>query len=281
MVHYELLTGEASGGGPTLVIRTPSGNETTTVGGFGPFQGQKKSGDYVVDLGFGGGPGAGGAPSNLEVYLVQPDRRWENEGVRMRYKVSNSAVLGQMGRPLQLARDWKSDETARINDPPPEAPAPNLYRNVGEDTDFAEAKAGGVPVRYVDPKHRPLIGLDYLAGDVDDGAGGKEKAIQQLGPVYDLKQPMSTVFQRVAARPGYAIGGATVKTKKMVSAIELTFMKLKPDGTLDPSDSYSKWIGFKDEGVKETKLGGGNMKAIGFHMRAFGAPYAFALVLDQ
>lgn len=280
MVHYELISGEP-GGAPSLVLRTPDGNEVTATGTFGPFQGKNKAGDYVVDLGFGGGPRASGPPKNLEVYLVQIDRRWENEGVRMRYKVSNSVFIGETGRPPQFAREWKPDEAARINNPPPEAPRPNLYRDVGEDTEFAEAKSGGVPVRYVDPNRRPLIGLDYLAGDVDDGNKGKEKGIQQLGPVYDLKQPMSTVFQRVAAKPGYAVGAAAVKTKKVVNAIQLTFMKVKPDGSLDPSDSYTKWIGFPDAGEKETKLGGGGRKAIGFHMRAFGHPYAFALVLDQ
>jgi hypothetical protein len=279
-VHYELVSGNPRGGNPTVVIRTPSGNEITAFGGFRPSR-QRKAGDYIIDLGFRGGPRANREPKDLEVYLVRPDRRWDNEGVHIRYKVSNSAVVGEMGRAPQYARDWKPEEAARINNPPPEAPPANLYKNVGEDTEFADARTGGVPFRYADPKHRPLIGLDYIAGESDDGMKGKEKSFPQLAPVYDVKQSQSTLFQRAVAKPGYAVGGVVVKSKRLVNAIELIFMKQKPDGTLDPSDSYTKWIGSPDVGEKETKLGGSGRKVIGLHMRTFGGIYAFALVLDQ
>ena len=50
-VHYERVVGEERGEqGPTLVIRTPDGNEISTIGGFGPFAGKKKAGDYVVNV---------------------------------------------------------------------------------------------------------------------------------------------------------------------------------------------------------------------------------------
>jgi hypothetical protein len=186
-----------------------------------------------------------------------------------------------MGRAPQYARAWKPEEAARISNPPPEAPPANLYKNVGEDTEFAEARPGGVPLRYADPKHRPLIGLDYIAGESDDGMKGKEKSFHQLAPVYDVKQPRSTIFQRAVAKPGYAVGGVVVKSKRLVNAIELVFMRQKPDGSLDPSDSYTKWIGSPDAGEKETKLSGDGRKVIGIHLRSFGGPYAFALVLDQ
>src|SRR5204863_3698762 len=62
MVHYERVSGEERGTGPTLILRTPDGNEHSALGGFGPFEGQKKAGDFIVDLGFRGGPGGGGTP---------------------------------------------------------------------------------------------------------------------------------------------------------------------------------------------------------------------------
>src|SRR5205085_154112 len=83
-----------------------------------------------------GRPGGFGAPKDLEVYLVQTDRRWEDEGFRPRFKVSNSVVLGDMGRPPQYAREWKPEEAAKLNNPPPAPPQANANGNVGEDTDF-------------------------------------------------------------------------------------------------------------------------------------------------
>src|SRR5687768_16505698 len=45
-VHYERVSGEEKGTGPTLIIRNADGNEIPAVGGFGPAQGKKKAGDF-------------------------------------------------------------------------------------------------------------------------------------------------------------------------------------------------------------------------------------------
>jgi hypothetical protein len=280
-VHYERVSGQERGTGPTLIIRTPDGNEHSTLGGFGPFQGQKKAGDFVVDLGFRGGPRGGGPPQNLEVYLVQIDRRWEGEGFRPKYKVSNSAVLGEMGRPLQLAREWRPDEAAKLNNPPPEAPQVNANANVGEDTDFVGHTEGLLPaLRYADPARRPVLGVLYRAGQGEPDKGQIVKCLVHLTPAYDARQPRFGQ-EAVFAKPGYAVGALNVKTKKIVTAVQVVFMKQKPDGTLDPADQYtSKWLGHPEEGDQDGKVSGDGRKVIGMHLKHFGVVHAVALVLE-
>jgi len=279
-VHYERISGEERGTGPTFVLRTSDGNEHAAVGGFGPFGGQRKAGEMVVDLGFRGAPG-GGTPKNIEVYLVQTDRRWEDEGFRPRFKVSNSVVVGNLGRPLQFAREWKPDEAAKLNNPPPAAPMAGANGNVGEDTDFVGHTMGLLPaLRYADPNKRPVLGVLYMAGQGEPDPGKKLNCLIHLTPAYDARQPRYGQ-QALFAKPGYAVGGLNVKTKKIVTAVQVVFMKQKPDGTLDPADSYtSKWLGYPDEGDKEGKLSGEGRKVIGMHLKHFGTVYAVALVLE-
>ena len=280
-VHYERISGEERGTGPTLVIRTPDGNERSALGGFGPFQGKRKADDIVVDLGFRGGPGGGQAPKNLEVYFVQRDRRWEDEGFHPKFKVSNSVVLGEMGRPLQLARQWTPDEEAKLNDPPPAAPAVNANNNVGEDTDFVGHTMGLLPgLRYADPDKRPVVGMLYRLGEGKGSDDVKVKCLVHLTPAYDARQPRFGQ-QAVLAKAGYAVGGLNLRTNKIVTAVQVVFMKQKPDGSLDPADSYtSKWLGEPGESDEEGQLMSEGRKVIGLNQKNFGALHAVALVLE-
>ena len=217
----------------------------------------------------------------MEVYFVQTDRRWEDEGFRPRFKVSNSVVIGVMGRPIQFAREWKPEERAKLNDPPPVAPTMNANGNVGEDTNFVGHTMGLLPpMRYADPAKRPVIGVLYSVGEGEPDKGQKVKCLAHLGPMYDKRQPRYNQ-QAVFAKPGYAVGALNVKTKKIVTAVQVVFMKQKPDGTMDPTDSYtSKWLGHPEEADKEGKIGGEGRKVIGMHLKHFGAVYAVGLVLD-
>jgi hypothetical protein len=280
-VHYERIAGEERGVGPNVVLRTPDGNERTALGNFGPFQGQKRAGDLVVDLGFRGAPGDAGPPKNLEVYLVQTDRRWEDEDFHPKFKVSNSVVIGDMGRPEQFARDWTAAEAARLNNPPPLAPQTNANGNVGEDTDLIGLTKGLLPdLRYADPARRPVIGIYYMLGQGEPEKGEKTDCLVHLTPAYDKRQPRFGQ-QPLFAKPGYAVGALNVKTKKIVTAVLVIFMKQKPDGTLDPTDNYSsKWIGYPDKADHEGKLSGDGRKIIGFHLKHFGVLYAVGLVMD-
>jgi hypothetical protein len=215
------------------------------------------------------------------VYLVQNDRRWEDEGFRPKFKVSNSVVLGEMGRPLQFAREWKPDEEAKISNPPPAAPAVNANGNVGVDTAFVGQTMGLLPdLRYADPNKRPVVGVLYSVGEGEPDKGQKVKCLVHLTPAYDARQPRYGQ-QALFARPGYAVGALNVKTKKIVTAVQVVFMKPKPDGTLDPIDSYtSAWLGHPEEADAEGKLSGEGRKVIGMHLKHFGVVYAVALVLE-
>jgi hypothetical protein len=276
IVHYERMSGEELGRGPTLVIRTPDGNARSIPGSFGPFEGRKKAGDFVVPL-----AGGGGVPKNLEVYLVHIERRWEDEGFRPRFKVSNSVVIGALGRPVQPAREWTAEETARLTNPPPEAPRTNANRTVGEDTAFIGNTTGLLPpLRYADPARRPVVGVLYRAGQATPEKGRTLNCLIHVTPAYDVRQPrfgQAAVF----AKPGYALGALKVKTQKVVIAVQAVFMRQQADGTLDPATAYtSQWLGYPEEADNEGLLHGKGRKVIGMHLKHLGMVHALALVLE-
>jgi S1-C subfamily serine protease len=67
---------------------------------------------------------------------------------------------------------------------------------------------------------------------------GKEQFGEQFGA--DLTGSVT-----IKAKEGYAVGGVVGKAGWWCNGFSLTFMKIKPDGTLDPKDSYeSDWAGF-------------------------------------
>ncbi|OWK45374.1 hypothetical protein [Fimbriiglobus ruber] len=194
-------------------------------------------------------------PANFEVFFVRNEPRYGKD-LKRSFKVSNSIYLGKSDFDSTLARDWTEEEIAAFSHPPVEGPKPGLYKNVGVDTE----RAGGTGLgtrRYVDPK-RPLLGLD-----ITDSAWAGEKCLGQAMPIYDREYP-DFGGTRILADPGYAVGAVTVKSKTYVNAVKITFMKLKANNTLDPTDSYeSDWQGAKQVVGKETKLGGDGRKVIG------------------
>jgi hypothetical protein len=115
-------------------------------------------------------------------------------------------------------------------------------------------------------------------GEVDKGQ--KINCLMHLTPAYDARQPRYGQ-DGLFAKPGYAVGALNVKTRKIVTAVQVVFMKQKGDGTLDPADSYtSKWVGYPDEAEKEGTVTGGGRKVIGMHLKHFGVVYAVALVME-
>lgn len=271
-VHYEQVAGELQGRGPVLVIRGSDGREFTTIGRFR----KAKDGDFTVD----GRMIRGGLPKNMEVYLMWADRRWEGEDFEPKFKVSNSVVSGEMGKPIQFAREWNEEEAKKINDPPPEAPVANTNKNVGTDTKFVGHTMGLLPAgRTADPKGRPVIGVLYTNAVKQFEKGEKFDCLINFGPAYHERQPrygQTAVF----AKEGYAVGGLNVKTRKVVTGVQVVFMKLKPNGTLDPADKYtSDWLGEPGEGDKQASLTGKGRKVIGMHIKNFGNVFAIALVL--
>lgn len=276
-VHYELeKAGENSN--PVLVIRTADGKQRFVNGRLGSRNGLKdKAGDLAFGLLFAR---VGENTKDLEAYLVFTDRRWEDEGLKPTFKISNSVVMGDLGRPLQYAREWTSEETKKLNDPPPLGPDAGTNRTVGKDTKYIGLVEQLTPsIRYADAKNRQVVGFHYVLGTYQPEKGKKAGCISQLVPSFDQRQP-SFGMKREMAKTGYAVGAMHVKSNSTVTAIQLVYMKIKPDGTLDTKDSYtSEWIGEPGPDDKEASLSGNGQKVIGAHIRHFGRVFAIALVL--
>ena len=211
-------------------------------------------------------------PQNLEVYLTRGEGRYGPPAPT--FKVSNSAIMGKMTR-LTQARNWTKEEIARLSQPPPNYTNPNAHPDVGQDTPFVGNSTGGGPLRYVEPDGN-LYGLDYRTGEWDG-----EKCLGGLVPVFKRDQPTGQGTTRVMAREGYAVGAAKVRSKRYVDAVQLVFMRGKPDGRLDPADSYtSDWFGTQGEQEAKTLAGDGT-PVIGIHCRQGAILDALALVLRK
>jgi hypothetical protein len=129
----------------------------------------------------------------------------------------------------------------------------------GNDPEFNEAApAGGLLVGFeiglqkffnndVVRAMRPI----FRAGDKDKDTLGTQRGT-------DLKRVV-----KVVAKPGYAVGAITAKAGLTVDGMSVTFMKIAPDGRLNPNDTYeSDWIGGKGGGAPQ-RLGGDGTPIIG------------------
>jgi hypothetical protein len=277
-MHYEQATAGKLPYPPSLVLRTADGKERV----LGPRQYggnllKDKAGDITVGLLFAR---VGEDTKALEAYLLFTDRRWEDEGFKPAFKVSNSAALGDIGTP-QYARDWSADETKKLNDPPPTGPELNANRTTGRDTKFVGLVERTTPsLRYADPKKTPVVGFLYTLGTFEPEKGKKAGCVVHLNPSFSQRQP-SFGMKREVAKEGYAVGALRVKTNTTVTAVRPVYMKVRPNGSLDPKDSYEgEWVGEAGPDDKEETLTGNGRKVIGTHVRHFGRVYAIALVLD-
>ena len=267
-VAYEKLT-EGPYNGVSLVVQRPDGRSQTYLL-VRPFA--ERKGKIEISLGIAP-PGQPGPPKNAELYLTRGEHRYGGS-FRPTFKVSTSALIGEV-KEKTLAREWKPEEIAKLRVPPPEGPRANANPGVGEDTPFAGDTTGGGVFRYAEAR-KPVIGVEYWAGAWD-----KEPCLARLIPVYAAEQPVEGAAQRVMAKPGYAVGALTVRTKRYVNAVQITFMKLS-DGKLDPKDSStSEWLGATDVAGKEIKLGGDGRAVIGLNCRQGGILNAVALVIEN
>jgi S1-C subfamily serine protease len=124
----------------------------------------------------------------------------------------------------------------------------------------------GVEVRFA------KFGGTYIARAVRPiyRANGTESFGQQFGD--DLTGAVT-----MKAKAGYAVGGVTGKAGWWCNGFSLTFMKVMPDGTLDPKDSYEgEWAGFNGKADVFTVTSDGRPvvgivgKIVGTETTAFG-----------
>ena len=91
-----------------------------------------------------------------------------------------------------------------------------------------------------------------------------ESASEPYGLFYDKRLPNKKVVKtritrkvRVLAKPGYAVGGVTLRTGLNIDGMSVTFMRIS-GRTLDPNQSYvSEWLGGRTGGTQKSVTGDG------------------------
>jgi hypothetical protein len=234
--------------------------------------------------------------TNMEVYLELIDKtRGQPPG---RFKISNSLVVGQIPQ-ITRARGWTKEELARFTTARPKTPPPSSVTGkppLGPDLKSevainpmglnaaAPAKSrgellptvggtGGGPFRQERPG-QPVLGFIHRTGKWagQDGVAGVTALFSERDATYGQAKTM--------AKPGYAVGGLNVEADAHLTAMQVVFMKLKPDGGLDPEDQYtSEWIG-APKGEQVHTLGGSGRKIVGIHGRRAAMMDAIGLVAE-
>lgn len=277
VVDYERVRDGTAGGALSLVIR-PAGKRDQTVRVGLPPRDRAGKLEFSFRTGF---PFAGDLPAlqNCEYYLTLQDQSF-GAGFWPTFKVSSSALVGTVKGGATFARNWTSDETVKLRRPAPKWPNPNLNAGIGRDTPFAGDISGNPPTFRFAEQGRPLLGLEW---NVWNWQG--VPCLAHIYPIYDrdvpLKGHMPGVKQQVA-KPGYALGGLVVKATKFTHAFQAVYMKLRPNGTLDPKDRYtSDWLGNVDAaGAKEVKIGGDGRTVIGMTIKGGAVVNALSLVMS-
>lgn len=123
---------------------------------------------------------------------------------------------------------------------------------------------GGIPAR-IDLHGETMIGVDWQPGE---WLG--TYAISKVFPVA-AGDPLNGGCSRVTAPKGYAVGAIKVVAPKYVSSLQLVYMKINEDGSLDPSETkVSKWLGLKPKAKVEAEaptLSGEGKRLVGLHYR--------------
>lgn len=271
VLDYERTHERAIDGNITIVVRAAGGKDHSVSLNSLP----NRAGQITLEVPTRGPWPGGELPKDAEFYLIRSEGRY-GKNFQKSFKVSNSVVMGQSRFPLTQARNWTEEEGTKLATQPIEAPRPNINPNIGMDT-VVVGSPNAFRQRYAED--RPLLGLDWDSWfwPIE---GGREDCLAPLTPIYDRAFP-DMGRKRALAKPGYAVGGITAKSKTYVSGIQITFMKLTPDGKLDPSDSYTTdWLGPHTVGTKETKLGGDGRLVLGLICDQTGALNALGLVTE-
>jgi hypothetical protein len=211
------------------------------------------------------------------------------------------AMLGSRKEPLKAERpniqneadefrsafpQWESDDShlpPKIRDrrrtPPAQAAGSaqaerNRAVSRGKDTELVGG-TGGSPFRSVSPDGELVVGIACGLGSWDG-----EAALSQIEPLFDRDEGRGKRNATIA-REGYGLGALEVETIRYVNAVRPVFMRIKPDGQLDPADSYSgEWIGTPTGRATRT-LGDGRSKVIGICGRGAAVLDAVGLVTER
>jgi len=133
--------------------------------------------------------------------------------------------------------------------------------------------SGGFEFRLVGQAREPLLGLHCR---VIPWQG--KSAVMLTRALFDRSRAPK-IPSIVMAKPDYAVGGMNVEGQDSVTALEIIFMRIKPDGSLDPADSYTTWIG-TPSGQPTKPLGGTGAPVIGIYGRRGAILDAVGLVMQ-
>jgi hypothetical protein len=98
--------------------------------------------------------------------------------------------------------------------------------------------SGGSQFESTSSTGQPVVGVRHRLGNW----AGRE-CVGRLEPIF-AGTAASGAPDVILAHDGYALGALEVDADQYVDAVALVFMRLTPEGDLDPSDSYtSDWIG--------------------------------------
>ncbi len=153
----------------------------------------------------------------------------------------------------------------------PRPPLPGAVAAAGQPGDSELVGGpGGFPFRLAAGAAKPVLGFRYGLGS---WAG--QPALSLFEPLYGPQPASQNV---VMARDGYAVGALKVAPTTLVGAVQVVFMRLLPDGRLDPRDSYTAaWIG-RPSDLPAKVLGGSSQPVIGVHGRRGAVIDAIGLV---
>ncbi len=159
----------------------------------------------------------------------------------------------------QADREYIAGSRSSRPSSPPNSQPPGAPTGEPRDTKLVGG-SGGFPFRMLGRDNQHLVGIQYGIGS---WAGRQAVSIRMA--VFDPKQrPRSGLL---VAKPGYAIGALTVDAEDLVHALLITFMRIKPDGSLDPSDSYMSPAIGNPAGHTPVVLGGTGAPVVGIHGR--------------
>jgi hypothetical protein len=69
------------------------------------------------------------------------------------------------------------------------------------------------------------------------------------------------------AKAGYAIGALKVTAGELVTSLQVVYMRIKPDGRLDPADSYEDEVVGDPGGKAPVVIGGSGALVFGIYGR--------------
>ena len=294
-----------------IVVKSPDKNlKASQEVSFRAARGEK-SGTVTLEVAFGAGSMAD-MPVDTELYLAARSPQWSD----LSFKLSNSVKLGSAE--YTYARNWTQQEIERIakiigppatagtattatagaaktppnapaaaatpahTNPPPGFPpsqprsgasAPQLTAEFGEDTAWVGNASGGSPQRAGD-KDKPLRGFNFSMGN---WAGGP--CLAKLIPVFSTDAPPSDQ-KPVHAQAGYAAAGLQVHADTVVRGVQVIFMKLNADGTLNAADTYVSELAGAPAAAPQ-KLGGDGRRMLGVHLRQGLIIDALAVVMQK